>query len=143
MDDFESGCSGDARRPGCNKKLIDSPDGWARSNIYLLEGVKVDYGSLQESVCMYVWKKQQRIKLLHTICDVVASVNPKKAKDSLDSLIEEMFPEQKFEREKAVEKALKIMKEERNKVIAFSPVHRRKPKGLIKRINKVLKRGKH
>lgn len=92
---------------------------------------------------MYVWKKQQRIKLLHTICDVVATVNPKKAKDALDSLIEEMFPEQRFEREKAVEKALKIMEEERKKVIVFSPLHKRKPKGLIKRINKVLKRGKH
>lgn len=90
---------------------------------------------------MYTWKKQQRIQLLHTICGVVASVNPQKAKDALNNLIEEMFPEQKFEREKAVEKALKIMEQERKKVIMVSPLHKRKPKGLIKRVNKVLKRG--
>jgi hypothetical protein len=90
---------------------------------------------------MYTWKKQQRIQLLHTICGVVATVNPQKAKDALNNLIEEMFPEQKFEREQAVERALKIMEEERKKVIMFSPLHRRKPKGLIKRVNKVLKRG--
>lgn len=79
--------------------------------------------------------------MLHTICGVVAAVNPKKAKDVLDNLIEEMFPEQKFERARSVEKALKIMEEERKKVIMVSPLKRREPKGLIKRVNRVLKRG--
>lgn len=109
--------------------------------MHWIEGTDVEYDSLQESVCMYVWKKRQRIELLKTICGVVASVNPKKAKDALNNLIEEMFPEQRFERERAVEKALKIMEEERKKVITVTPMSKEKPRGLIRRVNKVLKRG--
>ena len=89
-----------------------------------------------------IWRKRQRIELLNTIAVVVANVNPKKAKDALNDLIEEQFPEQKFEREKAVERALKIMESERKKTFAVSPLHPRKPRGLIKKVNKVLKRGR-
>jgi hypothetical protein len=73
----------------------------------------------------------------------VANVNPDKAQRALSNLIEEQFPEQKFEREKAVEKALKIMEEERKKVFAVSPKYpdHRKKRGLIAKVNKVLKRG--
>ncbi len=73
---------------------------------------------------------------------VVANVNPDKAQKALGNLIEEMFPEQKFERAKAVEKALKIMESERKKVIAVTPVNPRKKTGLIKKVNKVLNRGR-
>lgn len=90
---------------------------------------------------MYVWRKRQRIKLLHTICGVVAEVNPDKAQQALNDLIEEMFPERAFERKQSVDRALKIMEEERKKVIKVTPLQKRKPKGLVRRINKVLKRG--
>lgn len=90
---------------------------------------------------MYTWRKKQRIQLLHTICGVVASVNPDKAQQALNDLIEEMFPEKAFDRKKSVEKALKIMEEERKKVIKVVPLHKQKPRGLVKKINKVLKRG--
>lgn len=90
---------------------------------------------------MYAWKKQQRIKLLQTIAVVVANVNPDKAQKALGNLIEEMFPEQRFERARAVEKALKVMEEERNKVIAVTPINPTKKTGLIKKVNKVLRRG--
>ena len=91
---------------------------------------------------MNVWRRRQRIDLLRTIALVVASVNPEKARQALNNLIEEQFPEQKFERNKAVEKALEIMKEERKKVFAVKPLYPSKSKGLVKKVNKVLKRGR-
>ena len=72
---------------------------------------------------------------------MVAAVNPDKAQKALSDLIEEMFPEQKFERQKSVDRALEIMEEERKKVFSVSKKFPEKPKGLVRRINKVLKRG--
>jgi len=106
-----------------------------------LEGVQADYGTIQESIALYAWRKQQRIKLLDTIAVVVANVNPDKAQKALSDLIEEMFPEQKFEREQAVEKAMEIMEKERKKVFAVKKAYPEKPKGLVRRVNKVLSRG--
>jgi len=107
----------------------------------LLEGIGVEYGSLQESVAISIWRKKQRIELLNTIAIVVANVNPEKANKALHDLIEEQFPEQRFEREKAVERALKVMEKERKKTFSVSPLHGKKAKGLVRRVNKVLKRG--
>lgn len=101
----------------------------------------VDYGTIQESVAIHVWRRSQRISLLNTIAIVVANVNPEKAQEALKNLIEEQFPEQKFERAKAVEKALKIMEDERKKVFAVAPKYPQKQRGLVAKINKVLKRG--
>lgn len=106
-----------------------------------MEGLDAEYDSLQESVAVYVWKKKQRIDLLRTISLVVAAVNPEKAKEALSNLIEEQFPEQKFEREQAVDKALRIMEEERKKVFSVSARQPQKQRGLVERVNKVLKRG--
>ena len=92
---------------------------------------------------MYAWRKHQRIKLLNTIAVVVANVNPEKAQKALHNLIEEMFPEQQFERAKAVEKALKIMEQERDKAFVVTPRYPQKKRGLIRKINKVLKRGRN
>lgn len=101
----------------------------------------VDYGTLQESIAIYVWKKKQRIDLLKTIAIVVANVNPEKAQKALSGLIEEQFPEQKYEKQKSVERALKIMEVERKKVFKVAPRYPKKQKGLALRVNKVLKRG--
>jgi len=60
----------------------------------------------------------------------------------LSGLIEEQFPEQRFEREKSVERALKIMEVERNKVFSVSMRYPKKAKGLVKKVNKVLDRGR-
>jgi glutamate synthase domain-containing protein 3 len=90
---------------------------------------------------MYAWRKKQRIKLLNTIAVVVATVNPEKAQKALNGLIEEMFPEVEADRQKSVDRALDIMEKERKKVFSVSPLHKRKPQGLVKKINKVLQRG--
>ena len=116
--------------------------GWVRVNLHLVEKAPVEYDSLQESVAIYAWRKRQRIELLNTIALVVASVNPEKAQQALSDLIEEQFPEQKIERERSVERALKIMETERKKTFKVLPMQSRKPRGLIKKINKVLKRGR-
>lgn len=108
----------------------------------MIEKMDVEHGSIQESIALYVWRKRQRIQLLNTISVVVANVNPDKAQQALSNLIEEQFPEQQFERAKAVEKALKIMEKERNKVFSVTPRYKTKQtKGLIAKVNKVLKRG--
>lgn len=67
------------------------------------------------------WRKNQRIELLRTIAVVTASVNPEKAQQALMRLIEETFPEHKIEREKAVERAMEIMEDERHKVYSVAP----------------------
>ena len=67
------------------------------------------------------WRKRQRIDLLRTIATVTAAANPEKAGQALQRLIEESFPEQKIERDRAVELALEIMETERNMVYAVTP----------------------
>jgi hypothetical protein len=58
---------------------------------------------------------------LRTIAVVTASVNPEKAAEAMHRLIEEMFPEHRIEREKAVERALEIMKREQSRVYSVVP----------------------
>jgi len=62
----------------------------------------------------------------------MASNDAEAKKNALNSLIEEMFPEVAAERADAVEKAIRIMKEENKKlwVVTQTP---NEPKGLIKR----------
>jgi len=49
-------------------------------------------------------------------------VNPEKAQSALRRLIEEMFPEVGKERERAVDRAMEIMEEERTKTYSVKPV---------------------
>ncbi len=63
-------------------------------------------------MAIQAWRKRQRIELLRTIAIVTATVNPERATQALHRLIEEMFPEHRIEREKAVERALEIMERE-------------------------------
>lgn len=69
---------------------------------------------------------------------VTATVNPEKAAQALHRLIEEQFPEHRIEREKAVERALEIMKTEKDRVYSVTPTDR-KPSALT-RIGGILKR---
>lgn len=68
------------------------------------------------------WRKRERIDLLRTIAIVTATVNPEKAQSALSKLIEEMFPEIANDRTRAVDRALEIMEEEKNKVYSVTPV---------------------
>lgn len=72
-------------------------------------------------MAILAWKKRQRIELLRTIAVVTASANPDKAQQALHRLIEEQFPEQKIERDKAVERALEIMEREQKRVYSVVP----------------------
>jgi hypothetical protein len=107
-------------------------------NLHFLDAAPVEYRSLEESLAIQAFKKQQRIELLRTIAVVTASVNPEKASQALARLVEEMFPEQKIEREKAVERALEIMERERTRVYSVVPTDTKpsapgKLKGLLSR----------
>jgi polyhydroxyalkanoate synthesis regulator phasin len=99
----------------------------------------VEYGTLQESFAVAAWRKNQRIELLKTIAVVTGSVNPQQAQKALRNLIEEMFPEVAEDREKAVERALSIMEEEKKKTYAIAPVGHGLNKGAFGRIRNILK----
>lgn len=81
--------------------------------------MEVPYDSVQEGVAILAWQKNQRVELLKTIAGVTATVNPERAQKALNLLIEEMFPSQKLEREKAVDKALEIMESEQKRVYSI------------------------
>jgi hypothetical protein len=70
---------------------------------------------------------------------VTGSVNPEQAQKALRNLIEEMFPEVASDRDKAVEQALTIMKEEQKKTYSIAPVGHGIKKGAFGRIKKIIK----
>ena len=116
--------------------VLSSPSGWARLNLHFLDAAPVEYRSLEESLAVAAWKKRQRIELLRTIAVVTAAVNPEKAAQALHRLIEETFPEQRIEREQAVERALEIMEREKSRVYSVLPTDT-KPSALG-RVGKIL-----
>lgn len=107
--------------------------------LHLVQGTDVEYGSIQESLAITAWRKQQRIELYRTIAVCTAAVNPEKAQSALRKLIEEMFPEVGKERERAVERAMEIMEEEKQKSYSIVPVGQSLDKGSWGRMKKVLK----
>ena len=84
------------------------------------------------------WRKLRRIELLKTIAVVTASVNPEQAQKALNNLIEEEYSEIKEERQKSVDKALIVMKEESKKPYYVQPLDEDKPKGLVKKIKDIV-----
>lgn len=78
------------------------------------------------------WRKQQRIETLRTIAIVVAQTNPEKAQKALDDMLAETFPEIGHDRQKSVDKALKLMKEESKVVYRAKPLDEKPTEGWIK-----------
>lgn len=66
-------------------------------------------------------------------------MNPEKAQKAMNDLLEEMFPEVAQDRQKAVDRALDIMKKESSKVYIARAVDEREQKGWIKKANAVLR----
>jgi len=114
--------------------------GWARASLHLVLGTPAEFGSLRESLAVGAWRKMRRIELLKTIAQVTATVNPEKAQKALSNLIEEEYPEIKEERQQSVDKALDVMKEESKKSYHVRPLDEDKPKGLVEKIRKIVKR---
>lgn len=83
------------------------------------------------------WRKLRRIELLKTIAIVTAAVNPEQAQKALNNLIEEEYPEIKEERQKSVDKALVIMKEESKKPYYIKPLDEDKPKSLVRKLRAI------
>lgn len=108
----------------------------------MVQGVDVEYDTLQESLAIAAWRKQQRIELYRTIAVVTASVNPDKAQNALRKLIEEMFPEVGTEREQAVDKAMQIMEEERKKAYSVAAVGHGLNKGAFGKIQNIMRQKK-
>jgi len=122
-----------------HKKLLGSPVGWARAYLHLVQGADLEVGSWRESLAISAWRKQQRIELLRTIALAQAFVNPEKAQKAMTNLLEEMFPEVAEDRQKAVDKALDIMKKESGKVYIARAIDEKEQKGWIKKANAALK----
>jgi flagellar motor switch protein FliG len=92
-------------------------------------------------VAIAAWRKQQRVELLKTIAVVVASSNPEKAAEALNNLIQEMFPEIKADRQKSVDRALAIMRDEMKKgPILVRPLEDIKSKSVMPKVRSALLR---
>lgn len=111
----------------------------ARVHLRLVQGIDVPYKSIQESLAIEAWRKQQRVDLLRTIAMVTASVNPEKAQEALRRLIEEQFPEVAKEREQAVDRAMEIMEKEKERSYSVAPVGHGLRKGPWARIQNILR----
>lgn len=77
--------------------------------------------------------------MYRTIAQVTATVNPDKAQGALRKLIEEMFPEVAGDRERAIDKAMEIMEQEKNKTYSVAPVGHSLKKGSWGRVQNILK----
>ena len=73
---------------------------------------------------------------------MTASVNPEKANEALRRLMEETFPEIGHDRDEAVDKAMAIMEQEKEKAYAVAPVGGSMQKGPMGRIRNILKQRK-
>lgn len=111
----------------------------ARVHLHLVKGRDLPYKSLQESLAIVAWRKEQRVELLKTIATVTATVNPDKAQEALRKLIEEMFPEVAAERERAVERAMEIMEIEKKRTYAVAPAGEPSKKTPFARIQNILR----
>lgn len=115
----------------------------ARINLRLVEGrTDLPYKSLQESLAILAWRKEQRVELLKTIAVVTAAVNPEKAQEALRKLIEEMFPEVAAERGKAVDRAMQIMEREKKRVYSIAPAGQSSKSTPFGRIQNILKKNR-
>jgi S-adenosylmethionine synthetase len=108
-------------------------------NLHLIQGANVEYGTIQESIAIRAWRKQQRIELYKTIATVTATVNAENAQKALRNLVEEMFPEVAAERERAVEKAMEIMEKEKNKSYKVTAVGSSMGKGSSNKIQSIMR----
>lgn len=108
-------------------------------NLHLIQSASIEYGTIQESMAIRAWRKQQRIELYRTIATVTATVNPDGAQKALRKLIEEMFPEVAAEREQAVEKAMEIMEKEKNKAYKVTAVGSSLGKGSSNKIQNIMR----
>lgn len=91
-------------------------------NLHLVRNAGVEYGTIQESIAIAAWRKQERIELLRTIAVVTSQVNPEKAQQALQRLIEESFPEVGKDRDRAVERAMDIMEREKSRAYRATPM---------------------
>lgn len=108
-------------------------------NLHLIQSASVEYGTIQESLAIRAWRKQQRIELYRTIATVTATVNPEGAAKALRNLVEEMFPEVAAERERAVEKAMEIMEKEKDKSYKVTAVGSSLGKGSSEKIQNIMR----
>ena len=96
-------------------------------------------------MAIQAWRKRQRIELYQTIATVTAAVHPEKAQSALNKLLEEMFPEVKHDRARAVDKAIEIMEEEKQRTYSVAPVGhsvKRTPMGRLKNILRERRQGR-
>ena len=66
-------------------------------------------------------------------------MNPDKAKNALQQLIEEMFPEVAKDRENAVDKAMEIMEKEKARTYSVAPAGHSLKKGPWGRIQNIMR----
>lgn len=109
-------------------------------NLHLVKKSGVEYGTLQESIAIAAWRKLERIELLRTIAVVTANVNPEKAQQALQRLIEEAFPEVAKNREGAVDRAMEIMEREKSKSYRVEAVGQSTGKNSWDRLKNILGR---
>lgn len=111
----------------------------ARVNLRLVHGSDLPYKSLQESLAIVAWRKQQRVELLRTIAVVTAAVNPEKAQEALRRLLEEQMPEVSKDRERAVERAMEIMETEKSRTYSVAAVGHSTKTAPFSRIQNILR----
>ena len=109
-------------------------------NLHLVKKSGVEYGTLQESIAIAAWRKLERIELLRTIAVVTAQVNPEKAQQALQRLIEESFPEVARDRERSVDRAMEIMDREKTRSYKVAPVGQSLGKNSWDRLKNILGR---
>ena len=69
-------------------------------------------------------------------------MNGEQAQKALNNLIEEEYPEIKVERQKSVDRALEVMKDESKKPYYVRALDEDKPKGLVKKIRSIIEKNR-
>ena len=108
------------------------------ANMLLFDAPHLELGTVQAEIACTIWKKSNRIELLKALAPAIATVNPEKAQEYVQSLLEEIEPQLKIEKAKDEAKLKALVDEEVKNVYTVTPVSgtpglRKRPAGRRRR----------
>lgn len=87
-----------------------------------MAGVKVEHGSLRESILVQARLRRERIEAMKVLAICTACVNPDKAGETFKDLVKMMFPEQKDMERVEMERKKKILEAYSDKAFLLTPM---------------------
>jgi hypothetical protein len=92
------------------------------ANILLFDAPHLELGTIQAEIACTIWRKRNRIELLKALAPAIATVNPEKAQEYVQSLLEEIEPQLKIEKAESEAKLRNMVEQEAKNVYTVTPI---------------------